>query len=192
MNFIAVFVIALALSLDAFAVALACGLRPEQVTPFKAIKIGGIFGGFQFFMPVAGWWLEKEAHHYVEPYDHWIAFILLVFIGGRMIREAFSTQNNPAPDNTAQTGALFLLGVATSLDALAVGLSFSILNTPVWIPAIIIGIVCFSLSAVGLYAGQWIARFSSPKFLSGKTNLIGGIVLLAVGIHILQQHGVFS
>lgn len=192
MNFIAVFVIALALSLDAFAVALAFGLRPEQLTPFRAIKICGIFGGFQFFMPVAGWWLEKEAHRYIEPYDHWIAFILLVFIGGRMIREAFGEQNNPSPDSTAQTGALFLLGIATSLDALAVGLSFSILNASIWMPALVIGIVCFWLSAIGLYAGRWIARLSSPDFFSGKANIIGGIVLLAISIHILQQHGVFS
>lgn len=192
MNFIAVFVIALALSLDAFAVALTCGLHPGQATPFQAMKVGCVFGGFQFLMPVAGWWLEKEAHCYIEPYDHWIAFMLLAFVGSRMIREAFCTQNAPAPNSLTQTTSLLLLGVATSLDAMAVGLSFSILNTAIWVPSLIIGIVCFGLSVTGLYAGQWIARLSSPDFLGGKANLIGGIVLLAVGIHILQQHNVFS
>ena len=192
MNFIAVLVIALALSLDAFAVSLAFGMQPERVTPFQAIKIGSLFGGFQFLMPVAGWWLEKEAHRYIEPYDHWIAFILLAFIGSRMIREAFHPQHNPPHHNQRYTGTLFLLGIATSLDALAVGLSISVLNTAIWIPALVIGAVCFCLSAIGLYAGKWIARLSSTDFFSSKANIIGGIVLVAIGIHILQQHGVFS
>lgn len=192
MNFVVIFVIALALSLDALVVALAFGLRLTQAKPSQALKIGGTFGGFQGLMPVAGWWLGKASYHYIEQYDHWIAFILLAFVGGRMIREAFCTQSNPADDDLMQTGSLFLLGIATSLDALAVGLSFSMLNMPIWIPAFIIGGVCFCLSAIGLYAGKWIARLSSPDFFSRKANIIGGIVLIAIGINILHQHSVFS
>ncbi|NLC24275.1 MAG: manganese efflux pump, partial [Oxalobacter sp.] len=114
MNFLAIFVIAVALAIEAFAVALTSGLRLKRVTPAQTLQIGSMFGGFQFIMPVVGWWLGIKAHRYIEQYDHWIAFALLAFVGGRMIREALSHRGGGSSASTfynpTQKGTLLLLG----------------------------------------------------------------------------------
>lgn len=196
MNFLAIFVIALALAIDSFAVSLTYGLQLKRIATFQTLKIGSVFGGFQFFMPVVGWWLGKETHQYIEQYDHWIAFALLAFLGGRMIKEVWHFRHNtsqPAPfQNLTDNRTLFMLGIATSLDALAVGLSFSLLDMTVWGPAMIIGLVSFIISAVGLHIGRFITRVPGLGSLGNKANIFGGVVLVAIGINILYQHGVFA
>jgi len=195
LNLLAIFVIALALAIDAFVVALASGIRLKQVTPSQTWLIGGVFGGFQFLMPLIGWWLGTGAHQYIQQYDHWIAFLLLAFVGGRMIREAFTPKGGKGSTSTfynpTQTGTLLLLGIATSLDALAVGLSFSLLQMDILFPAILIGVVCFVLSAAGLHMGRLITRLPGLGSIGNKANIIGGMVLVVIGLNILQQHGVF-
>ena len=196
MNFLAIFVIAVALAIDAFAVALTSGIRLKRVTPAQTLQIGSVFGGFQFIMPVIGWWLGMEAHQYIEQYDHWIAFGLLAFVGGRMIHEALSHRGGGSSASTfynpTQKGTLLLLGIATSLDALAVGLSFALLKMDILLPAVIIGIVCFIISATGLHMGRLITRLPGLSTIGSKANILGGMVLVVIGLNILQQHGVFG
>ncbi|MDL2283566.1 manganese efflux pump MntP family protein [Oxalobacter sp. OttesenSCG-928-P03] len=194
MNLLAIFAIAVALAIDSFVVALTSGIRLKRVTPAQTLRIGGVFGGFQFLMPVIGWGLGIGAHSYIEKYDHWIAFVLLAFVGGRMIREALSHKGSGSSAfyDPTQTGTLLLLGVATSLDALAVGLSFALLSMPIWLPALIIGIVCFIISAAGLHMGRLIIRLPGLGSVGGKANILGGMVLIVIGLNILQQHGVFG
>ena len=196
MNLFSVFAIAFALSVDAFAVALTSGIRMPRVTLSRTLRVGGVFGGFQFLMPLIGWFLGAGAHQYIEQCDHWIAFGLLVFVGGRMIWEAWSNKDADTPsdvtDDLAQKGTLLLLGIATSLDALAVGLSFQLLDMEIWLPAVIVGVVCFFISAAGLHLGRLATRLPGLESLGNKANALGGIVLWIIGIHILLLHGVFN
>lgn len=195
MNYLAIFIIAVALSIDAFAVALTSGIRLKRITLSQTLQIGSVFGGFQFFMPIVGWWLGTEAHRYIEQYDHWIAFFLLAFVGGRMIREAWSDKKRKSNASTfynpTQKGTLLLLGIATSLDALAVGLSFALLNMDILLPAIIIGIVCFVISVASLHMGRLITHIPGLGTIGNKANILGGMVLVVIGLNILLQHGVF-
>ncbi len=194
LNLLAIFAIAIALAVDAFAVSLTSGIRLKQVTASQTLQIGSVFGGFQFLMPVAGWWFGMEMHQYIEQYDHWIAFALLAFVGYRMIREAMSHKGSDSSAfcNPTNKSTLLLLGIATSLDALAVGLSFALLEMDIWLPAITIGIVCFIISAAGLHMGRLVIRLPGLGSLDSKANIFGGMVLVVIGINILQQHGVFG
>ena len=192
MNIFAIFAVAFALAVDAFIVAFASGIRLKRVTLFQTLQVGSTFGGFQFAMPIMGWWLGKEAYKYIEPYDHWIAFVLLAFVGVRMIKEALTHKNDRDSYNPASFSILVLLGIATSLDAFAVGLSFAFLKINIWIPALIIGAVCFFLSSIGLHMGKLITRLPKLGLIGNQSNIIGGVLLIGIGFHILQQHGVFG
>ena len=196
MDLLTVFAIAVALAMDAFAVSLTAGIRLRSITVGHTLRMGGTFGGFQFLMPVIGWMCGVKAQKYIESYDHWIAFALLAFVGGRMLKEAWENrgkeeQECPANDPT-RGGSLLLLGIATSLDALAVGLSLALLKVDVWMPAVIIGVVCFCITAFGLHLGKFICRIPGLGGLGNKANALGGLVLLAIGLKILHEHGVFG
>lgn len=191
MSLFAIFAIAFALAVDAFVVALTSGIHLKRVTLSQTLQISTTFGGFQFLMPLIGWWLGKEAYRYIEQYDHWIAFALLVFVGYRMIKESFSHKKSYKQHNPTNPAILLLLGIATSLDALAVGLSFGLLKMPIWIPAMIIGLVCFCVSTVGLHMGKLIAQMPKLGLIGNQSNLIGGLLLCGIGVNILFQHGVF-
>ncbi len=192
MNIVAIFAIAFALAVDAFIVAFASGIRLKRVTLFQTLQISGMFGGFQFAMPVIAWWLGNSAYKYIEPYDHWIAFVLLAFVGARMIKEALSNKSDQTAYNPTRFSILVLLGIATSLDAFAVGLSFAFLQMNIWIPALIIGVVCFCLSSLGLHIGRLITRLPKLGLIGNQSNIIGGVLLIGIGLHTLQQHGVFG
>lgn len=196
MSYSAVFAIAVALAMDAFAVALTTGLRLRCVSFQQMFRMSAMFGGWQFAMPVAGWFLGEGAQDYIEAYDHWIAFALLAFVGGRMLREAFQGDDEADKDLSAcpdptYGSSLWLLGIATSIDALAVGLSLAMLRIDVWEPAVIIGAVCFVLTAVGMQVGRVACRMPGIAGLGDKANALGGVVLLAIGFKILYEHGVF-
>jgi putative Mn2+ efflux pump MntP len=187
--------IAVALAMDAFTVALAAGLQLQRVTVVQTLRLAATFGFFQFAMPILGWCFGLGIQGYIEDYDHWIAFALLAFVGGRMLKEAWDTRGPSArrasrqPDPT-RGSQLLVLGIATSIDALAVGLSLAVLGQKVFFPALVIGIVCFTLTAVGLHLGR-VMRALAGNW-GNSANALGGLVLIAIGLSILRDHGVFD
>lgn len=189
MAFPELFLLALALALDAFAVAVGAGCALRQVRLYHYLRIGGAFGFFQFMMPVAGWFLGSTVRHFIESWAHWLAFALLTWIGSNMIRSSLGRSVDcPVSDPTAGRN-LLILAIATSIDALATGLSFSLLAIPVWKPSILIGVVCALMSGCGLFLGKTLA--GAPLF-SKRAELVGGGVLIAIGIRILFEHGAFD
>ena len=196
MAFPTLFALALALAMDAFAVAVASGVQLRCISTLQTVRMAGTFGLFQFAMPVAGWFLGFGLQQYIESYDHWIAFGLLAFVGGRMLWEAWSKRGMSAVEGDEKTGdpttgpALVLLGVATSIDALAVGISMAILGQGVWFPAVVIGVVCFILTAAGLHLGRAVCSLAGNW--TNRANALGGVVLVGIGLNILRDHGVFG
>lgn len=186
------FVIAVGLSMDAFAVAICKGLSVQKINPCHTLIAGAWFGGFQGLMPLAGYLLGKGFAHLIESVDHWVAFVLLAFIGGNMIREALSGEEDECSECKECGGSfgvkkMFPMAVATSIDALAVGVSFAFLKVRI-VPAItFIGVITFVLSAVGVVVGN----VFGAKFKS-KAELAGGIVLIGMGAKILIEHLFFS
>lgn len=175
------FLIALGLSADAFAVAICKGLSTQRLKLDNMLAVGIYFGGFQALMPLVGFWLGSNFQSLIENIDHWIAFILLGIIGFNMIRE--SREEAEAVDASFSVRAMFPLAVATSIDALAVGITFSFLKVSI-IPAVsLIGITTFILSAIGLVLGN---RFGC-KYKS-KAEVAGGIILILIGTKILLEH----
>ena len=192
MSFIEIIAIAVALSMDAFAVAVCSGCALPKVRPGHFVRMAGAFGFFQFLMPVIGWYLGRTVHGYIEAWDHWVAFVLLVWIGGNMLFGAFEKddagEGSSCEDPTGWR-RLIMLSIATSLDALAVGLSFSMLGVEIWTPAILIGIVCAGITAGGLLAGKLLAK---AEIFGKRAELIGGVVLILIGMNILREHQALS
>lgn len=181
--------IAVALAMDAFAVALSSSTSLKRVTCGHYLRMSMAFGLFQFLMPVIGWTLGLSVRDYIESWDHWIAFSLLAFVGLNMLREAFSDEEEDVRGGDPSRGlTLLLLAVATSIDALAVGLSFSMIGVSVWFPAVVIGVVCALLTALGVWLGF---RLGRSDLLGGKATAAGALVLFAIGLKILHEHGVF-
>jgi putative Mn2+ efflux pump MntP len=223
MDFIALILIAVGLAMDAFAVAITGGIAIPEVRPRHAAEFGLMFGGMQFAMPVAGFFLGSLFSAYIEGVGHWIAFALLAFIGGKMLIDTFrdgkadvpvpagkpartalagkSTVPTlagksavPAPaGKTARIalaagraiplGRLFLLGIATSIDALAVGVSIAMTGWDIWVSALVIGVVAFALSYAGVMVGKRLGLR-----LQKYAGILGGIVLIAIGAKILLEH----
>jgi len=176
--------IAIALAMDAFAVAIATGVALKSASPRQTFRLAWHFGLFQALMPIIGWYLGGTVRSYIEAYDHWIAFGLLGYIGYNMIREALQEDANSSGDPTKGT-TLIILSVATSIDALAVGLSLSMLAIPVWWPALIIGVVALLFTTAGLHFGK---TASQAKNVSKYAELLGGAVLICIGLKILWEH----
>jgi len=174
--------IALSLAMDAFSVSISHGLVNKSVKLTNALKLGISFGSFQVIMPVLGWLAGVSVIDLIAGFDHWIALGLLCFIGGRMIYES-TKMGSEKLISSLSIGTLLILSIATSIDALAVGLSFSFLNVPIIAPAIIIGTVTFSLSFLGVYLGNHFGHF-----LGNKVEIVGGLILIAIGIRIFLEH----
>jgi putative Mn2+ efflux pump MntP len=190
MKFINIFAIAVALAMDAFAVSIATGIHLKEVSFRQMFRLSWHFGLFQAMMPVIGWRAGASIRYYVERYDHWIAFGLLTFVGVHMIRGAFAHDHHKGPQRDRTRGwTLVVLSVATSIDALAVGFSISLLSISIWTPALIIGIVAGLFSVVGLLVGE---RIGSAKRLSLFAEIVGGVVLIVIGLNILYEHGAFT
>lgn len=182
MSLLSLFVLAVGLSMDAFAVAICKGLAMKQITVKKACIVGLWFGGFQALMPFIGYVLGSQFEQYITPIDHWIAFVLLGFIGLTMIKESLSKEEEEANDSL-DAKTMFLLAIATSIDALAVGISLAFLQVDI-LPAVsFIGIVTFILSSIGVKIGNVFGM----KYKS-KAELAGGIILIAIGLKILLEH----
>ena len=182
MTLLNLFLIAVGLSMDAFAVSVCKGLAMEKAPLKKAAVAGAWFGSFQALMPLVGYLLGSRFEKYITQIDHWIAFILLALIGVNMIKEAFSKEEEKA-SSTMYFKEMFLLAVATSIDALAVGITFAFLRVDI-LPAVgLIGVTTFLLSIVGVKVGNLFgSRYKS------RAELAGGILLILMGTKILLEH----
>ena len=181
MHFAELFLIAVGLSMDAFAVSICKGLSVKKLCPRHVLLAGLYFGGFQFLMPVLGWLLGYRFEALITSIDHWIAFGLLALIGGNMIKESFSDAEELSDDFGVKT--MLLLAVATSIDALAVGITFAFLSVRILPAAGLIGVTTFLISAAGIGIGH---AFGA-RFKSGAERL-GGVILILIGLKILLEH----
>ncbi len=183
MSFISIFLIALALSMDAFSVAIGLGAIGRKQTSGAVLRLAAAFGIFQFVMPIIGWLLGKTVVSYISDYDHWIAFALLAIVGLHMIKEYFEKEEKERTKDPTKGWSLLILSIATSIDALAVGVSLAVLDTKIYYPSAVIGIVCFIITALGMLFGQKLSRL-----LGKKAVLVGGLVLIGIGIKIVVEH----
>ena len=175
--------LALALAMDAFAVALGTGAVLSRLTGRHLFRLGFHFGLFQALMPVIGWLAGRTIIQWVSAWDHWIAFCLLAIIGGRMIFEAFSDKEKADERDPTKGLSLVLLSIATSIDALAVGFSLSVIGVSIWMPSLVIGLVAGILTVVGMLLGGRIGdRWGS------RVEIFGGVILIGIGLKILAEH----
>lgn len=186
MGFVELFLIGVGLSMDAFAVSVCKGLNMRGKVNFKHAGIIALFfGGFQALMPLIGYFLGIGFEKYITKIDHWIAFVLLGFIGGKMVIEAIKEWNaeEKQEEDRLEIKELLILAVATSIDALAVGITFAFLSVNIWSAISIIGVTTFILSLIGVVIGN---KFGS-KYKS-KAELVGGLILVLMGAKILLEH----
>ena len=200
MNFVTIFFTAVALAMDAFAVSITKGMTLKNLTKKMAVKIALFFGVFQAAMPLIGWLLGISFEKYIKSIDHWIALILLSILGGKMIyefikekreekkeslvnKEVSSTLEGENAGEELSNKELTTLAVATSIDALAVGISFAFLNVNIVSSSITIGVITFILCLIGVIAGKRIGGLFSEY-----AELIGGIILILIGINIFNEH----
>lgn len=189
MDIITVFALALALSMDAFAVSVSTSATLSAVGTGHYLRMSFSFGLFQFLMPVIGWALGLSVRSYIEAWDHWIAFALLMLVGLNMLREAwFGEEEEQKTTDPSRGIQLFMLSVATSIDAMAVGLSFAMIGVSVWGPAVVIGLVCAALTALGVKLGRLLG---ASRLLGSKVSVLGALVLMGIAVKILHEHGVW-
>ena len=186
MSVIELIILAAGLAMDAFAVSICKGLSVKKYRKGQSVTAGLYFGGFQALMPVLGWLLGRQFESLIKNVDHWIAFILLALIGANMIRESFKKDDESVNDSFSPR-VMLPLAVATSIDALAVGVTFAFLNVNIVFAVLIIGTVTFGFSAAGVKIGY---TFGS-KYKS-KAELAGGIALIVIGVKILIEHLFFG
>jgi putative Mn2+ efflux pump MntP len=179
------FLLAVGLSMDAFAVSICKGLAMQKIDWKKMAIVGAWFGGFQALMPTIGYWVGSLFESYITAFDHWIAFVLLAFIGGNMIKESFAKDEDGDEDTNASLSfkVMLLLAIATSIDALAVGVTFAFLQVNLPFAVLFIGATTFVLSAIGVKVGSVFGtRYKS------KAELAGGVILVLLGVKILLEH----
>jgi putative Mn2+ efflux pump MntP len=182
--------IAVALAMDAFAVAVATGVTLRCVSFRQYFRLGWHFGLFQALMPIIGWGAGMTVRQAIEAYDHWIAFGLLAFVAGGMLREALGRETAECAVKDPTRGmTLVMLSVATSIDALAVGLSLSMIQVTIWTPALIIGVVAGLFTLTGMYIGKTIGNMGR---LRRYAEVLGAVVLLVIGVNILYEHGALA
>jgi len=182
MTIIAIIFIALGLAMDAFAVSISSGAVSKKMQVKHAFLIAGFFGFFQAIMPLFGWLLANFAGHFLERFGHWIAFVLLVFIGAKMIYESFK-MSDERDSNPLNIYVLFVMAIATSIDAFAVGITLSALKVQVLLPILIIGGITFGFSFVGTYIGKLFGHI-----FESKVEVFGGVILILIGIKVLVTH----
>jgi putative Mn2+ efflux pump MntP len=180
---ITIIFIALGLAMDAFAVSIASGLTIEKLTARHVFRMAFHFGLFQALMPILGWLAGTTVAPYIEAWDHWVALALLAFIGGKMLRDSFSDDDDAPRSDPTRGWSLVTLSIATSIDALAVGLGLAMLRVQVWMPAVVIGVVAAAMSTLGIVFGNRLGRRWGRR-----AEAVGGIVLIAIGIRIVVSH----
>ncbi len=169
--------------MDAFTVALAVGLVVRPLTGRHVFRLAWHFGLFQFLMPIIGWAAGRGAEGYIGAYDHWVAAGLLGFVGGRMIHEAFRDDTDRLQGDPTRGLTLVVLSVATSIDALAIGVSLAALGVDIWYPAVVIGLVTGGFTMTGLFVGARLGRRFRRAML-----FIGGLILWGVAVNVLIEH----
>ena len=186
MGIVELLLIAVGLSMDAFAVSICKGLGMKKVNLKVAFVLALFFGGFQALMPLIGWALGSQFLWLISPIDHWIAFVLLAVIGGKMLWEALHDEegeDDGKPADKIDLGEFFILAVATSIDALAVGISFAALTVDIVPSILIIGVVTFCFTIAGVFVGNFFgSRYEKPA------SIVGGVVLILIGLKILLEH----
>ena len=183
MSVLEIFLIAVALSMDAFAVSIGKGLSVRKTTVSNVLSVGLWFGGFQALMTLIGYYLGSACSGYVEKADHWIAFALLFLIGLNMIRECLSPDGDNSQNSSFAPATMLILAVATSIDALAAGISFAMVSVRIYLAVTIIGCTTFVFSVIGLKTGNFLgSRFQKCA------GILGGLVLIGIGIKILAEH----
>jgi len=185
MSFLTLLFIAVGLGMDAFAVAISTGVKCRPIRPAQILRMSAAFGLFQFLMPLIGWLAGSTVIGQFQAYDHWIAFGLLAIVGGHMAWAGLfehEDADKACPDPT-RGWTLALLAVATSIDALAVGVSLSMLGYSLWYPAALIGVVAFFMTAVGMLIGAPLGVVFGKRM-----EVVGGLVLIGIGVKILLEH----
>jgi putative Mn2+ efflux pump MntP len=182
MSLLEIILIAVGLAMDAFAVSVGAGTLASMKDFRSTVRLAFHFGLFQFLMPVAGWFLGSSIQDYVESVDHWIAFVLLSYIGIKMIYESFRKEESQK-ENPSKGRTLIILSVATSIDALIVGFTLAMLDVNIWYPSIMIGVITAGLSFLGI----WIGKKLGMK-LGKVMEVVGGLILIAMGLKILVEH----
>ena len=186
MGLVELLLIAVGLSMDAFAVSICKGLCMKKVNVRVAVVLALFFGFFQGAMPVIGWALGSQFMWLIAPIDHWVAFLLLAFIGGKMLWEAFHEDDEPMDcpvEVKIDLREFFILAIATSIDALAVGISFAALSVDIVSSVLLIGVTTFLLSLVGVVVGNFFgSRYEKPA------TITGGVVLILIGLKVLLEH----
>ena len=183
MDYLTPVLLGIGLSMDCFAVSLAIGTTTRTRLVYAAVIIAVCFGVFQSGMTIIGWLAGSTLVGLIAPYDHWIAFILLTIVGIKMIWEGIGREDTEAHLDSIRLFPVLVLSVATSIDALAVGVSFGMISTAVFIPAVIIGVVAFLFSFAGVMLGE-----KMEVVLGNKMEIAGGIILILIGIRIVVQH----
>jgi putative Mn2+ efflux pump MntP len=182
-NLLEVLLIAISMSMDAFAVCLGAGAQSRTGGARPVFRLAFHFGFFQFLMPVIGWFAGTTVVHYISAYDHWVAFGLLAFVGIRMIRSGFETGEREQKNDPSRGWTLVLLALATSIDALAIGFSLALVGVTIWYPAVVIGVVTGLVSWLGIFLGNRLGQ----KF-GKRMEIIGGVILILIGVRILLSH----
>ena len=183
LDILSILLIALALSADCFAVALSGSIYIRTLSFAPILRTALTFGAFQAVMPVLGWLAGRTVVHFIAGYDHWVAFILLALVGGRMIWESFRPRGNQRRIDISKGLLLVTLAVATSIDALAVGLTFAFLEVNIAIACLIIGVVAFGVTIAGFTLGRKV-----KTWLGKYAEAIGGVILIAIGLRVLLTH----
>lgn len=179
--------IAIALAMDAFAVAISAGATLKQISFRQFFRLSWHFGLFQAMMPVFGWSAGIYSRVWIEAFDHWVAFGLLVFVAQGMLRSGLKKEKTESDIKDPTKGiTMVMLSLATSIDALAVGFSLAAIDISIWIPALIIGIVAGMLTVIGMHLGVKIGKIAK---LTSLAEILGGIVLFLIGLNILRAHG---
>ena len=183
-DFISIFLIAIGLSADCFAVALSSGISKKNHSWPPRLRVSFSFGLFQALMPVLGWLVGRTVVEFIADYDHWVAFALLLIVSGRMLWESFRPERSQDKEVDITKGILLItLSIATSIDALAVGLSFAFLKVNIAMASLTIGAVAFLVTTIGFVVGK-----RESKIIGKRAEALGGIILLAIAIRILLNH----
>ena len=186
MDIISLVLTALALAADAMSVSISNGIAVKKLQLPKVLLMALLFGGFQALMPTLGWLLGTSVSKYISAFDHWIAFLLLAFIGFKMIVESFKNDEETVKKDPFSITNLLIMAVATSIDALAVGISFAslaILGSELWLGIALIGVITFTLSCLGAFLGKFLGNMFKKR-----AGLIAGIILCLIGLKILMEH----
>ena len=183
MKLLTIIFIAIGLAMDVFAVSIASGAGYSRLRIRHALRMAAFFGIFQAIMPIFGWLAGLAFRQAMDAYDHWVAFLILTVVGLKMVFEAFKIEEAKNPSNPASLAILLTLSIATSLDALAVGITLSLITDAILAAVIIIGLITFAMSLLGCAIGKRLGRL-----FENKIEILGGCILIAIGLKILIEH----